>query len=126
MNPFDFPLLADENINPAVIEYLRNNGLNVWSIIDENLIGSSDRQVLEIAYQTGRVVLTHDSDFGWLAIGQGLPIIGIIYLRPGHIRPAFTIGTLNSIEEQNIDVEPPFIIVAERVEDTINIRIRRM
>ncbi len=60
MNPLQFPLLADENINP----------------------------------------------------------------RPGHIDPEFTIQTLMNIKHQNIDVNDNFIIIVERKDDRVNIRVR--
>ncbi|NOY91621.1 MAG: hypothetical protein GXP55_10510 [Deltaproteobacteria bacterium] len=67
MNPLEFPLLADENIHPEVVRALAALGKNVVSVLDEGLGGHSDRDVLAKAIETGRVVLTHDSDFGALA-----------------------------------------------------------
>jgi hypothetical protein len=68
--------------------------------------------------------LTHDSDFGTLVITQDEPFIGIIYLRPGHIRSQFTIQTLQTIDAQPLDVQPPFIIVAEQRAQAVQIRTR--
>lgn len=126
MNPLDFPLLADENIHPDVISYLRQQEYDIRSIVQEGLFGQSDRAVLHMAYADGRVVLTHDSDFGTLAITQDEPFIGIIYLRPGHIRSEFTIQTLRTVAAQSLDVQPPFIIVAEQREQAVQIRTRQL
>ena len=126
MKPLDFPLLADENIHPDVISYLRQQECDVRSISEEELFGSSDRSVLRTAYADGRVVLTHDSDFGTLVITQDEPFIGIIYLRPGHIRAEFTIQTLRTIDVQLIDVQPSFIVVAEQRDQTVQIRTRQL
>ncbi len=126
MNPLDFPLLADENIHPDVVAFLRTSGRDVESIVEKRLFGQSDVDVLRLAYQSGRVVLTHDSDFGSLAIVQGEPFTGIIYLRPGHIRPGFTIQTLKAISAQSLDVRSPFIIVAERHRWAVQIRVRQL
>ena len=126
MKPLDFPLLADENIHPDVISYLRQQECDVRSIAEEELLGSSDRSVLRAAYADGRVVLTHDSDFGTLVIAQDEPFIGIIYLRPGHIRAKFTIQTLQTIDAQPLDVQPPFIIVAEQRGQAVQIRTRQL
>jgi hypothetical protein len=71
------------------------------------------------------VVLTHDSDFGGLAL-MGAKFVGIIYLRPGHIRADFTIKTLEAIRESAPDVTPPFILVAERTGDRVRIRLRQL
>lgn len=125
MKVFDFPLLADENVHPDVIVFLREAGLDVQSISEQGKLGLPDTQVLQQATETGRVVLTHDSDFGGLAL-MGTQFIGIIYVRPGHIRANFTIKTLEAIRENAPDVQPPFILVAERTGDTVKIRVRQM
>lgn len=121
----DFPLLADENVHPDVIAFLRETGLDVDSIAEQGKFGLPDTQVLEQATEVGRVVLTHDSDFGGLAL-LGAKFIGIIYLRPGHIKADFTIKTLQAIRDHAPDVTSPFILVAERIGDTVKIRVRQM
>jgi predicted nuclease of predicted toxin-antitoxin system len=126
VNPLDFPLLADENIHPDVISYLRQHEHDIRSVVEEDLLGQSDRAVLRLAYAGGRVVLTHDSDFGTLAITQDEPFIGIVYLRPGHIRADFTIQTLRTVAAQPLDVQPPFIIVAEQRAQSVQIRTRQL
>ena len=125
MKALDFPLLADENVNPEVIEFLRKAGLNISSIAEQGNFGLSDTEVLLQATEAGRVVLTHDSDFGGLAL-MGAKFVGIIYLRPGHIRANFTIQTLEAIRDNAPEVMPPFILVAERTGDTVKIRVRHV
>jgi predicted nuclease of predicted toxin-antitoxin system len=120
----DFPLLADENVNPEVIEFLRKAGLDVDSVAEKSNFGLSDAEVLRQATEVGRIVLTHDSDFGGLAL-MGAKFIGIIYLRPGHIRSEFTIKTLEAIRDNAPDVAAPFILVAERTGDIVKIRVRQ-
>ena len=71
------------------------------------------------------MVLTHDSDFGGMAV-FGAKFIGIIYLRPGHIQADFTIKTLEAIRSKAPEVTPPFILVAERTGDTVKIRVRQL
>jgi predicted nuclease of predicted toxin-antitoxin system len=120
----DFPLLADENVHPDVIAFLREAGLNVESVSEQGKFGFPDTQVLQQATKEGRVVLTHDSDFGGLAL-FGAKFVGIIYLRPGHIRADFTMKTLEAIRDNAPEVKPPFILVAERTGDTVKIRVRQ-
>ena len=72
-----------------------------------------------------RVVLTHDSGFGGMAV-FGAKFIGIIYLRPGHIQADFTVKTLEAIRDNAPEVTPPFILVAERTGDTVKIRVRQL
>ena len=125
MRALDFPILADENVHPEVIEFLRKAGLDVASIAVQGKFGLSDSEVLQQATKAGRIVLTHDSDFGGLAL-MGAKFVGIIYLRPGHIRADFTIKTLEAIRDNAPEVMPPFILIAERTGDTVKIRVRQL
>jgi predicted nuclease of predicted toxin-antitoxin system len=126
VNPLDYPLVADENIHPEVVLFLRNQGKEIFSVLERGLRSGSDLALLRLAHSLGRVVLTHDSDYGTLAIAQGEPFTGIIYLRPGHIRPEFTIEMLQTISTQLTDVKTPFILVAERKDKTVRLRLRRL
>ena len=125
MKALDFPILADENVHPEVIEFLRKTGLDVDSIAEQGNFGLSDAEVLKQATEAERIVLTHDSDFGGLAL-MGTEFVGIVYLRPGHIRADFTIKTLEAIRDNAPEVTPPFILVAERTGDTVKIRVRQL
>ena len=122
----DFPLLTDENIDAAVVQFLRTRGFNVLDIAEAGLFGTSDVALLQRAFGEGRVVVTHDSDFGTLAILRGAPVVGIIYLRPGHIDPQYTIGTIEALLDAEPDVAKPFVVVARRSGDTITIRVRHL
>jgi predicted nuclease of predicted toxin-antitoxin system len=120
----DFSLLADENIHPDVVSFLRSSGFDVLYARD-SLISSSDTALLQLSHSQNRVVITHDKDFGTLAIARGEPMIGILFLRPGHIDPRFTKETLEVLFQSNLDLKPPFIIVANRKGNAISIRIRK-
>lgn len=124
MKALDFPLLADENVHPEVIDFLRKAGLDVKSVSEQGPYGLPDSQVLQQATDAGRVVLTHDSDFGGLAL-MGAQFIGIIYIRPGHIRTEFTTKTIEAVRDNAPEVTPPFILVAERTGDIVKIRVRQ-
>ena len=78
MNLFDFPFLADENIHPDIVAYLRQDGLDITSISEQGHFGLSDTNVLRQAFRAGRIVLTHDSDFGSLAL-MGAEFVCIFY-----------------------------------------------
>lgn len=65
-------------------------------------------------------------DFGRLAILQKEPVIGIVYLRPGHIDSRFTLATIRAILGADPDVDPPFILVAKRAGNRVTLRIRRL
>jgi predicted nuclease of predicted toxin-antitoxin system len=119
------PLLADENIDPDVVAWLREAGCDVRTVFEEGLAARSDVAILRHARAAGRVVLTHDSDFGQIALRGGEPLVGIVYIRPGHRAAAFTIGTLVAVLHSSIDIEPPFIAVAERRATETRVRVRR-
>ena len=89
MKALDFPLLADENVNPEVVSFLRKAGLDVESIAEQGKFGLPDTQVLQQATEAGRAVLTHDSNFGGLAL-MGAQFIGIIYI-PAQVTSAQTL-----------------------------------
>jgi predicted nuclease of predicted toxin-antitoxin system len=124
VKPLAYPLLTDENVHPVVVATLRERGKDVLTVIEAGLGGNADTVVLAWAVQVGRVVVTHDSDFGQLAVNAGEPSLGIIYLRPGHIDPAFTMQSIDVIETTAGSVQPGFILVAEHRRGQVRIRLR--
>lgn len=124
MNLKDFPFLADENISLEIVDFLRKEGFVVFSILEEGLFGSSDLEILNRSFTKGQVVLTQDSDFGTLVFRDKIEFIGIIYLRPGHFSPEFHITTFKTVLSGDLDLTPPFILVAENTGETVKIRMR--
>jgi predicted nuclease of predicted toxin-antitoxin system len=122
----EFGLLTDENIDPAVVAWLKQSGFDVFDVCEQGLQGATDVQLLKTAVANHRLIVTHDKDFGTLAVLQGEPVIGVIYLRPGQIDPQFTIETIQAVLQDDPDVIPPFILVAKRTDDTVAIRIRQL
>jgi predicted nuclease of predicted toxin-antitoxin system len=124
MRPLNFPLLADENIHPEVVEALAAKGKQITSVRSEGLAGRQDREILSHAHARGWVVMTHDSDFGTLAIRKGEHYTGIVYLRPGHISPSFVLDVLEALDTISLDTVPPFLVVAERKGEIVRVRVR--
>ncbi len=122
----DLAYLAGENIRPEVVDFLRSEGLDVRQVRQTVLAGSTDVSLLQLAYNEQRAVITHDGDFGGLAVLAEQPIVGIVYLRPGHIDPAFTIETFATLLRTDPDIVPPFIVVAHRAGDIVRIRVRQL
>lgn len=60
--------VTDETIHPDVVAHLRGRGLDVLDVRERGWHGRSDDELLEEAHREGRVVLTHDGDFGTLAL----------------------------------------------------------
>jgi predicted nuclease of predicted toxin-antitoxin system len=75
VKPSALPLLADENVHPEVVTSLRAQGRGVVTVVELGLIGAADIIVLRRAHADGRVVLTHDADFGALAVHAGVGVM---------------------------------------------------
>jgi predicted nuclease of predicted toxin-antitoxin system len=88
-------LLADENLNGAIVEGLRYQrpSLDLVRVQDVGLSGAGDPMILEWAAREGRVLLTHDvrtmPDFVWERVARGLPLAGVVVIRDdlsvGHV-----------------------------------------
>jgi predicted nuclease of predicted toxin-antitoxin system len=105
------PLLADVNIAVQVVAFLRAQGVDVASVYERGLAHLDDEGILDIGKTEGRFVLTHDSDFGKLAITRHRPIHGVLYLRPGDDPPGVVISGLSDLLAAKIDWTPPLIAV---------------
>ena len=126
MKLHEFAFLTDENIHPVVVAELRAGGCDVFDVCENGLKGSEDAALLRLARSLNRVVITHDRDFGGLSIARLEPVVGIVFLRPGHIDPQFTIQTLRRLFEQDLDLAAPFLLVAKRGRNAVNIRLRSL
>jgi predicted nuclease of predicted toxin-antitoxin system len=124
LNLHDLPWLADENIDPEVVRYLRSVGLDLATFGEKGVSGAPDSEVLRLAVAENRIVLTHDRDFGRLALAGGQSFIGIVFLRPGHIEPRFTIESLKVVLNERFELRSPFVLVAQRAGDDVRIRLR--
>ena len=54
---------TDEHISKSVIDGLRLRGVDVLSIPEAGMTGSSDNEVLSKARATKRIIVTRDADF---------------------------------------------------------------
>jgi predicted nuclease of predicted toxin-antitoxin system len=122
----DFNLLTDENIDATVVAHLRSLGFDVLDVKEQGWHGLTDVDLIRRAFAGNRVLLTHDGDFGSLVVLNGEPVVGIVYLRPGHIDPQFTIDTINAVLAADPDVTPPFLLVAKRAGTQVQIRVRHV
>jgi len=124
VNLTDFGLLTDENIDPAVVAFLRQKGFDVRDCVEEGWVGASDQKLLTLAVDEKRVVVTHDSDFGSLTVGQNQHVIGILYLRPGHIDSQFTIDSIRLLLNHSLELPSSFVIAVRRAGFDVTIRVR--
>ncbi len=126
MNLHSFQLLTDENVDKEVLIFLRSQNLDVFDIKESGLFRMKDQEILAKALVENRVVIAQDSDFGTLVFRDQFDFYGIIYLRPGHENPSSHIECFKAILSLEINVEPPFIIVAENLGDNVRIRVRQL
>jgi predicted nuclease of predicted toxin-antitoxin system len=122
----DCRYLTDENLHPAIAVHLRTYGLDVQDVKELGWIGRSDEELMRWAHGEQRVIISHDRDFGRLAIVQQVPFWGIVYLRPGHIVAQETIYTLDRLLGWGQEVLPPFLLVCERVGQEVRLRLRSL
>lgn len=71
-------LVADENVPRPVVERLRSDGHTLIEI-SQFRPGMADSEVMACS-QNEAILLTHDRDFGELAIARALPVVGVILL----------------------------------------------
>ena len=105
------PLVADMDIAAPVVHFLRAQGVDVLSAREEGWGDLTDSQILARAHAMTRFVLTHDSDFGTLAVHRGEAITGIVYLRPGGRPPAEVMADVQALMAAEVDWTPPVIAV---------------
>lgn len=122
LKALDHPLFADENVHPEVVADQRRRGRDVTTALEVGLAGRPDEELIEYASREGRVVLTHDRDFASLWWKQSP--VGIVYLRPGHIRAAMVIELLAAVDAHPRDLSPPFLMTAERRKDRLRVACR--
>jgi len=113
-------ILSDENISPAIAVFLRSSGYDVKEVLKSGWVGKTDDFLLKKALEEKRFILTHDSDFGTLAIKDGKKCFGIIFLRTGSVKSEEIIVVLKKFIQQAIDLVPGTFIVI----DNKKIRIR--
>lgn len=122
----EFRFVTDENVDPDVVAYLRGAGWDIVDAVENGWQGTRDLELLRRSVALGRVVITHDRDFGTLALLQSQPIIGLLYLRPAHIESQFTIETIEAVIAADLDLVPPFVLVAKRTGMRVTIRRRTL
>lgn len=80
--------LADENIANDVVIALRNAGHDVFDVKEQGLYGTSDQQLILLAFQQHRIILTHDKDF------QYQRRVSAVILRFSNQRPDYVARTV--------------------------------
>ena len=74
--------LADECCDQGLVEALRQSGNDVLFVL-ESKPGANDDDVLALAFDERRILITEDKDFGELVYRLKKPAHGIILIRIG-------------------------------------------
>lgn len=96
-------LLVDMGISPRTVEYLRSEGHDAVHLHEIGLYTLSDPKILELARGEGRIVLTHDLDFGELVAASGALLPSVITFRLRDMRATKVNQYLQSILLQYSD-----------------------
>ena len=103
--------LANENIPFSSVTYLKSKGYDLKSIgIDTP--GISDKEVMRIAIDESRTIITYDSDYGELVFKRGYkPKSGIIFIRTQPSEPLETAKVIEYLLSMKISFEQTLTVV---------------
>jgi predicted nuclease of predicted toxin-antitoxin system len=106
-------ILADENVPGDAVRALERKGHDVaW--VAANSPGIDDTEVLELARDEGRVLITFDKDFGELAFRRGLaPPQGIILVRISLTAPEYVSNLILTALESRSDWTGHFSVLED-------------
>lgn len=115
--------LADENIPASLIYYLREEGFDVKDVKEAKLFGLKDSQILNLAGNESRVVITYDKDFANLLNNHSRKHNGVVLLRfannlPSAIMekllPILKLDLRNKIKNSLVIISEDFVKIVER------------
>lgn len=103
--------VADESCDFAVVRALRSAGHDIVAIAEVSpRIG--DDEVLKLARDDGRILLTEDTDFGELIYAEGLRSCGVILLRfPASVRGPMASATLDAVNQIGAKLSSRFTVI---------------
>ena len=103
--------LADESCDFAVVRALRVAGHDVLAIA-ETARGAKDREVIRLARDERRVLLTEDKDFGWLVFVAHMQSPGVILIRfPAAARHQLNTAVRQLIASQAQELVGSFVVL---------------
>jgi predicted nuclease of predicted toxin-antitoxin system len=105
--------LVDESTGPAVAEWLRENGHEVFSVFNEAR-GMQDDDIIQKAFTDNWILVTNDKDFGEKVYRERQPHRGVVLLRLEDERALVKIGIIRRLLESYADNLPGnFVVVTE-------------
>mgnify|MGYP000206361270 FL=1 len=102
--------LIDVNVGIKVEQYLKDNGFDILCIRDINPM-MTDKEILYLAKQENRILLTLDKDFGELVYNSGLLHSGVLLLRLENEKISNKIEILKTILDKfSTDLQGKFCV----------------
>lgn len=106
--------LVDECTGPAVADWLRSQGHDVFSVYD-SARGLDDDLIVQKAFEENRIIVTNDKDFGEKVFRGKKPHHGVILMRLGDERAEMKINILKRLLHSYTDRLPDrFVVVTEK------------
>ena len=90
--------LVDESTGPAVAEWLRQNGHEVFSVFNEAR-GMPDEDIIQKSFIENWILITNDKDFGEKVYKEKRPHKGVVLLRLEDERAFMKIGVIERLLE---------------------------
>ena len=103
--------LADESCDFAVVRALRAEGHDVIAVA-EYTARSVDSELIKQAHNDQRILLTEDTDFGWLVFVSQTETAGVILVRfPGNARRTLAETVTKLVREHGNELAGAFVVV---------------
>ena len=116
-------LLANMNISPRTVEALKQQGWDTIRVSQLLPVDATDQEILDLARQEGRVVLTQDLDFSALLALGG-------YDRPSLITLRLSVSDPETVTQRLLEVLPRIEQALQEgcavAIEEISVRIRRL
>jgi predicted nuclease of predicted toxin-antitoxin system len=114
--------LLDENADYRLFAYLAGLGHDVTAVAHDYPGSLSDGEVLNLAHDEKRILITNDRDFGELVFRRQLPHAGVVLFRLRSVELASKMAGLQAaLEAHGADLEQgAFLVISER-----SMRLRR-
>ncbi len=103
--------LADESCDFGVVRALRTQGYDVFAV-SEITTRSVDRELIDLAYQENRILITEDKDFGWLVYVSRANSAGVILIRyPGNTRRELAEAITKLVSDRGDELPGAFVVI---------------
>jgi predicted nuclease of predicted toxin-antitoxin system len=106
--------ILDEGLPFRLLTFLEDEGHDVSVCGLDHPHALTDREILAIAHQERRILLTNDKDFGDLVYRDSLPHSGVILFRVGFIPIGDRLALLQQILIDYADQLDRFFVVTPR------------